>query len=183
MNWARQCRSNQVYPRSIAEGIQKGDIFTDRGNSPRAVLFWHYCGFGYLTGNPDEGFLEMIRQELLCGVTDRRFLLITDDPVVIRFYEGRSEINISRRIEYQFVRFAGQAVNHAGQPTEQGGQITGYIRPEDEPTAVPAKEDFRIERIDRTLLSRIEGRIIPSFSWESDERFLKHGFGYVAIEK
>jgi len=31
---------------------------------------------------------------------------------------------------------------------------------------------FRIERIDAENISKIEGRIIPSFSWESSDRFL-----------
>lgn len=30
---------------------------------------------------------------------------------------------------------------------------------------------------------KIEGRIIPSFSWASPEQFLKEGFGYIALDQ
>ena len=43
--------------------------------------------------------------------------------------------------------------------------------------------DFRIERIDEMNLSKIEGRIIPSFSWASPEQLLKEGFGYIALDQ
>ena len=42
---------------------------------------------------------------------------------------------------------------------------------------------FRIEQIDEENLPRIEGRIIPSFSWKSSEQFLKEGFGYIALDQ
>ena len=35
-----------VYPRSIIEGFQQGDVFTDG----KAALFWHNCGFAFLCG-------------------------------------------------------------------------------------------------------------------------------------
>ena len=53
---------NRVYPCSIAEGRQAGDIFVSEGGDP-AVLFWHRCGFGYLSGAATERFLEEILYE------------------------------------------------------------------------------------------------------------------------
>ena len=39
---AATARSNRVYPLSIAEGYQSGDIFIDKSDPVNAVLFWHY---------------------------------------------------------------------------------------------------------------------------------------------
>ena len=41
----------------------------------------------------------------------------------------------------------------------------------------------RIEQIDQENISKIEGRIIPSFSWRSSDQFLKEGFGYIALDQ
>ena len=72
---AKECTANRVYPMSIANGIQTGEIYTDGMGS---VLFWHYCGFAYISGGANPGFLEEIYQEFLVSDTERRFLLITD---------------------------------------------------------------------------------------------------------
>ena len=62
-----------VYPRSIAEGRQSGEIYT-HGD---AVLFHHFCGFAYLSGNPEQAFLEKIRAQFFDNpAPNRRFLLI-----------------------------------------------------------------------------------------------------------
>jgi hypothetical protein len=58
--FARNCTSNTVYPLSIEEGFQDGNvIFSD---DSKAALFWHYCGFAYLSGRVEESFLEKISQ-------------------------------------------------------------------------------------------------------------------------
>ncbi|WP_026658734.1 GNAT family N-acetyltransferase [Butyrivibrio sp. AC2005] len=44
-------------------------------------------------------------------------------------------------------------------------------------------DGFQIEQIDSDNIHRIEGRITPSFSWETSEQFLKDGFGYVALDR
>ena len=36
-----QIRVEKVYPLSILEGIQKGEIFVDNDETPTAVLIWH----------------------------------------------------------------------------------------------------------------------------------------------
>lgn len=47
-------RCGRVYPLSIAEGIQEGEIFTDAKRDYGNLLFWSCCGFGYLSENVDE---------------------------------------------------------------------------------------------------------------------------------
>ncbi|MDE6032182.1 MAG: hypothetical protein K2G32_11230 [Oscillospiraceae bacterium] len=51
----------EVYPRSIAEGFQQGDIFINS----RSALFWHYSGFAFTYGDYDENFLEDIYETSL----------------------------------------------------------------------------------------------------------------------
>ncbi len=52
--WAERNYCNQVYPLSIAEGIQPGDIFVDDEKDTKSVLFWHYSGFAYISGTVSE---------------------------------------------------------------------------------------------------------------------------------
>lgn len=49
--WANKSVYESVYPYSIVEGYQKGRIFVDDLEHVKAVLFWHYCGFGYIVGS------------------------------------------------------------------------------------------------------------------------------------
>ena len=50
VQWAKMNTANHVYPCSIAEGFQSGDIYVSDGAGDETVFFWHYCGFGYITG-------------------------------------------------------------------------------------------------------------------------------------
>ena len=151
---ARGITANAVYPCSIAEGIQTGEIYVSEDPGIQAVLFWHFCGFGYIAGTPSDAFLEDVYQKMLSLDRFRRLLLITDDPNVIRFFADRGA-SLRERIEYRYPQNA--CMNVPGIP-----------------------DPFQIVRIDEKLLSEIHGRIIPSFSWDSPERFLKYGFGYAA---
>lgn len=47
--WDRDNTANNVYPCSIAEGIQSGDIYVNDDADVETVFFWHYCGFGYIS--------------------------------------------------------------------------------------------------------------------------------------
>ena len=44
----------KVYPLSILDGIQKGEIFVDDDEAPDVALVWHYCGFANILGNYNE---------------------------------------------------------------------------------------------------------------------------------
>ena len=147
---AKECTANRVYPLSIANGIQTGDIYTDGMGS---VLFWHYCGFAYISGGANPGFLEEIYQEFLVSDTDRRFLLITDSHFIIDYYKDRDLLQLDRRVEYNHIR------------VPEKPQI-----PDDR---------FLTERITADNIGYIQGRIIPSFSWQSADAFLERGFGYL----
>lgn len=154
--WAKDNTANNVYPCSIAQGFQSGDIYVNDGNNEEAVFFWHYCGFGYISGNPSEELLNDICSEMKSGHSARRLVLITSDDVVKDFFRNK-DVVLNSRAEYSY------SPHQNTDKTNTNG--------------------FQIEQIDKENLSRIEGRIIPSFSWKSPEQFLKDGFGYIALDR
>ena len=151
---ARANTANKVYPCSIAEGFQRGDIFAD--DDTGAVLFWHYCGFGYISGEPSDRFLHEIFIKMISPDKERRLVLITDDWRVEAFFRDKGA-DLGDRIEFAY-RPGGASCDHA------------------------LPEGITIARIDGDIITGISGRIVPSFSWESDERFLRSGFGYAALD-
>ena len=53
-----EIRIEKVYPFSILEGIQEGEIFVNNEEAPSAALVWHYCGFANILGDYNEEFIE-----------------------------------------------------------------------------------------------------------------------------
>ena len=155
-SWARKNTANRVYPCSIIEGFQSGEVYVNDGPDVEAVLFWHYCGFGYISGHSSDAFLQDIYSEMVSSRNGRRLVLITADDDVTAFFRSRNVL-IDSRAEYAYPHRGGFDVADEG--------------------------EYRIERITREYVSKIEGRITPSFSWESSEQFLKEGFGYIALDQ
>lgn len=156
ISWAKENIANMVYPCSIAEGFQSGDIYVNDGANVGSVFFWHYCGFGYISGKASDKLLDDIYSEMISGQNGRRLVLITADDDVTAFFRGR-DVMMDSRAEYSYL--------HPGSATAIG------------------TDKFRIEPIDTDNISKIEGRIIPSFSWDSSEQFLKEGFGYIVLDQ
>ena len=155
-SWARENTANRVYPCSITEGFQSGEVYVNDGPDVEAVFFWHYCGFGYISGHASDTFLQDIYSEMISSRNGRRLVLITADDDVTAFFQDKNTV-IDSRAEYAYPHHGG--------------------------CDVADESEFRIERITRENVSMIEGRIIPSFSWESSEQFLKEGFGYIALDQ
>jgi GNAT superfamily N-acetyltransferase len=153
ISWANRSPCNRVYPLSITEGRQSGAIYVDALETPRSVLFWHYCGFAYISGAVTESLLEEITADI-CHQSKRRMVLITDDAFA-KDWLIRRGYRIADRIEYEYAGGGTRRVAHT---------------------------KIDIQRIDEDNLHRITGRIVPAFSWE-EERFLKDGFGYVVFER
>ena len=153
--FARQCTSNRVYPLSIAQGIQSGDIVCDDETDTRSVLFWHYAGFAYLSGEITEAFLQTVYRDYVQKERERRFALITNDLEAIRFFSDKKDVKQDIRIEY---RYDKNRVHYTD------------------------TSDYRIESVSDANIRSIQGRITPSFSWSSERQFLKNGFGYAAMD-
>lgn len=146
---AQNTGGDPVYPCSVTQGYQSGDLYAIGG----AVLFHHYCGFAYLSGETPAEVLEAVRTRFLSGPQPRRFVLITDRAEVIAYFRDFAEIAAEERL---------------------------YFRADTAPEpAVPA--GFSLKPLTADLMPRLSGRIIPAFSWESDAQFLRSGFGYCLL--
>ena len=167
--WAKKNTANRVFPCSITEGLQSGEIYVDDDTDTSAVFFWHYCGFGYITGKASVVFLNDIYELMASG--GRRLVLITREEDVIAFFRDRENIQMDTRAEYVYPPAETDTVFMSDQ--ESAIQNTG---------AAIQNQGFSIEKISAENIAGITGRIVPSFSWESADRFLMNGFGYVALE-
>lgn len=154
LEFANECIANRVYPMSIVTGTQDGDIYTD---DKGCTLFWHYCGFAYISGNVSEDVLEEVYQKFFAPDTERRFVLITDSELVSNYYSGNNDLRIDKRIEY----------THGGIPEHR-----------------PILDDnYTVESITADNIGDIRGGITPSFSWKDSDTFLRNGFGCIARNK
>ena len=153
--YAKRCTCNRVYPLSVAQGFQSGDVVCDSETDTKAVMFWHYSGFAYISGEPDGEFLQTVLRDYILRERERRFVLITDDAEVIGFFSGMEGIAFDKRAEYRY-----------------DGDLSGPADP----------CGFGIGRITAENIGSIRGRITPAFSWPDEELFLKNGFGYVATD-
>ncbi len=155
LNMADSHDCGKIYPCSIAEGIQHGEIFTDAIHDYRAVLFWHHCGFAYLAGQPDDCFLEEIYERILDrnNTNSRRFILMTKNDKIERYFASKTNIVLEHR--YLFDYMDGQCFSNPIAP-----------------------DGYELKEIDARLLSELSGNIVPSLFWEDLNRFLVNGKGY-----
>ncbi|MDE6745213.1 MAG: GNAT family N-acetyltransferase [Oscillospiraceae bacterium] len=157
INYAADNDCGKVYPLSVSQGFQYGDIFTYSANNCEAVLFWHYCGFAYLAGKTYEAFLEDVYKLMLNRNNSRRFILMTNDQETENFFRSKDGVCIDRRYLFEYTE-------------NQSSEI---------PT-IPS--EFEIREINSELLPKIHGGIIPPLFWESPENFLKNGKGYCILD-
>ncbi len=165
IEYAKRCSANKVYPMSIAEGYQEGDIFVS--SEEDFVMFWHYCGFVYFSGSPLKAFLEEIYEEYLSQERERSFIIITDDEAIKDFFSEKSDVIIDKRFEYAF----GAVDDDTEDKTDSS---IGNIAEDN--------SKIGIERISEKNIDCIHGRIIPSFSWDISSAFLEKGLGYVTTD-
>jgi len=152
---------DKVYPFSILEGRQVGRVFVDSVDNMSSVLFWHYCGFSYLTGNPTETFLNsissLIKQEY--EPNQRRCALQIKNGDWDNYFSNVS--GIIRAERYRFL----------------------YNQDKYNARSLSLQSGYEIRELDKKILSKLEGRIIPSFSWDSSEEFLEKGKGYCILHE
>ena len=153
-----QIKIEKVYPLSIIDRIQNGEIFVDNIEAPAAVLLWHFCGFANITGNYDEKFVEEtmnMMQKPQGGHSGRMALQIDNDIRVQSMIRSYQFASMHERYVFSFVG---------------------------EKYCITKEMESRLEEVSSNNYEMMTGRIIPAFSWESKEAFLRNGFGYCMIK-
>lgn len=144
-----------VYPLSVAEGIQKGDIFTSSVEDYEKVLFWAHSGFAYLSGNMDECFLEEL-YELMLDTTKsntKRLLLITRNQYIRDYFEAKDDVIEEKRYLFAYSGAKGDMLSSL-------------------------QDGCELKEMDSRLLKKISGKIVPSLFWKDVSEFLAKGKGY-----
>ncbi len=141
-----------VYPLSVAEGIQEGDIFTNSVKDCEKVLFWAHSGFAYLSGNIDEYFLEDIYEVMLDRTKSntKRFLLMTRNTYIQEYFEAKDDVIEEKRYLFQY------------------SGTKGYMES-------PLPDGYELKEIDDQLLKKISGKIVPSLFWNNINDFFSKG--------
>lgn len=144
-----------VYPLSVAEGIQEGDIYTNSVEDCEKVLFWVHSGFAYLSGNIDEYFLKDIYEFMMDRTRSntKRFLLMTRNKNIQEYFRSKDDVMEEKRYLFR----------HSGSK--------GYME-----FSLP--DGYELKEIDNQLLKKISGEIVPSLFWNNENYFLEKGKGY-----
>jgi len=158
VSYANNCTCGKVYPLSIALKYQPGDIFVDSESECKTVLFWHHCGFAFISGEYNEIFLASVYALFFDKktVNPRRFVLFTDDERTKYYFSAKENIVVESRFFFDF--------GHS--------DLENFID-------LPA--GYELKPIDSELLPQIEGRITPYFSWDNASDFLSKGSGYCIV--
>lgn len=141
-----------VYPESVMQGYQHGEQITLSG----CKIVRHNCGFAFIYGIPTARDLEQIFFLMhTAKEKGERFVLFCENERLGRYFEMNSGVKVEKRYFFELA--------------QQSPSVT----------ALP--QGFVIKPIDSSILPRLDGRIKPSFSWESDESFLQKGVGFCAM--
>ncbi len=86
-----------VYPLSVIEGIQNGDIFEDRGD----FLIWHTGGFAFVSDKCSTTTLDFIHK-LMTDANKRRLVLFSNDDGVKEYFACKPDIVIDKRSFFSY---------------------------------------------------------------------------------
>ena len=153
-----QIKIEKVYPLSILEGIQKGEIFVDNDETPTAALIWHYCGFANILGVYDEEFIKETMK------------MMQNPP---EGHSGRMALHAENdsRLEGLILK-TPMVVKHERYIFEFAGEKNDIFY----------SKEAELKEIIAENYGLMKGKIIPTFSWPDKEEFLKNGFGYCMIK-
>ena len=154
-----------VFGYSIVENRQRGRVFADDLNHPQTVLFWHYCGFAFVGGRHDNRNFNQTLGEFLRGTYEqdqRRISLFVNDTawnkVIQQFIKDNPNIKIGELLRFHFNEKAFRGMS----------------------ASIP--DGYTLREMDEELIEKLQGHVIPSFSWHSSEAFLKGGKGYCLLD-
>ncbi len=103
---AKEIGCGAVYPLSMTQGFQSGDIYTDG----KALLFHHDCGFAFLCGSIGDAFLYDVYSLMKEG--GRRLVLFSEKEYITHFFEKLPNVSITTRYFYSYTGQPVSAVNN-----------------------------------------------------------------------
>lgn len=148
----------KVYPFSIMEGLQQGEVYVDNKDNPSVALIWHYCGFAHIVGKYDMDSIRDIQKMM-------------HNPS--RWYSNRMVLQVGTDSKLQEMILSDPAIN------KRERYIFNYVN---ENISMPEFADCNLREITAENYDLLYGQIIPAFSWESKERFLSNGYGYCLMK-
>lgn len=146
----------KAYPLSIMEGLQQGEVYVDHRDNPTVAFIWHYCGFANIVGKYDIDSIHDIQE------------MMHNPP-----YSKHMALQIGTDSKLEEMILSDSAIN------KRERYIFHYVN---ENIAMPEIVDCELKEISTENYDSFYGRIIPSFSWESKERFLQNGYGYCLMK-
>ena len=161
-----EMKLEKVYPLSVLEGYQTGDMWVDSKEDPEFCMFWHRCGFAYITGKYDAEILEEIKDKMyhpLFGHSDRLVLLSEKNKVIDKIMLNDERIIRKERLRFGFNGKKYRSIDLNSLTV--GDYFDSFDR-------------FALQSIDDSNYDGLIGNIVPNFSWESKEQFLRNGFGF-----
>lgn len=143
----------KIYPLSIAQKFQEGDIFANSTKSPCSVLFWTHTGFAYLSGKPEESFLNDVYSLMTNNHNSKRFILMTNNDAILEYFRTYESLTFEKRYFYE------------------------YRNNLKSPNTIPPN-GYELKEIDNNLLTKISGTVTPDLFWKDQRDFLKKGKGF-----
>ena len=145
----------KVYPLSIVEGYQSGEIFVDDTEKPTYALFWHYCGFAFIVGSYTDEILKEIH-ELMKRPTEGHSNRLVIQTNICNEMIVFTDLLCRERYIFSFV-----------------GSKIKPIAPEGCMLCPITGDNYEL----------IQGNIVPGFSWSNKEVFLSRGFGFCLMNE
>ena len=149
-----------AYPSSIINHSQKGWIYVDSIEQPSKTIIFHFCGFIYLVGFFNEQELSEFKTLYLlhCKTEGKSFTILLElhDTLLARLQTCFSDIPEMKLIERDLFQFKPDSYRNIS-------------------SSLP--NEFELCNLDAFNIPLLQGRIIPSFSFQTTQEFLTHGFG------
>jgi len=157
---------DKVFAYSIIENNQSGTVYVNNEQDITSAVFWHNCGYSLLAeAEPNSDSIPFIISlfDKKHPLSAKAQVLQVDNEDLRNKIENEVENDKSIRkgIRQQF-RF-----NRSRYKSE----------------LFPTPDGCRIVQIDNHLYPSIKGNVIPSFSWASEEEFLRNGAGFLLMKE
>lgn len=170
-----------VHAQMVLEQKEFGTVYVDTEKNPSSFLIIHMrSGFGILFGkNDNDTFNQDVKNLLLnIGGYSSKFKIFTSKipwEATIEGFLGSQLVNNELIVQNGLSCSTNNVIKRERVKFSFDQKIF-----ESSLTSIP--EGFLTERINKDLIERISGSVIPNFSWSSNENFLEHGIGFCLMK-